>query len=1173
MNHKSLLVAAVFLVLFGCGGSGGGSGGNSGGGNNPPVNPPTPPVTPGLQQTAITRGNAVPLMDTSFALMNLSRNVMYDFPYLANYVLYYAEDGRFYEESACDNPDGAVSISGDISVNDATGEILYTYDKCVDNQFGIRSDGIIRVTIDQTDLVAFPIIYTVSFEDFETTSPNGSSGSVINGTIDVDSPSGIGQTVTSDIKVEDINSGIYIKAYGLTVESGIAVGDYPYAEYTKVAGTVGHSELGKVVLSSEFSIMDYMKIAGKQDTGVRVSFLDEDKFIASLDDDGDWVPNAYMSATVSGLSENPGTNDAPVAAMDDSIEALSCDAVVVSLREVTDPDCDFLDYSVDLIESPPGSRFDWSIDGDLNLVIFVDEAGIYIFDLVADDGYGGVLRKQITLQILLNPPQVDLPQTFFQYTTGDLVAIDVSPTNMDQGPFTYSLSPPIPAMTIDSSGILQWQVPALDYFPQATIETVLSVSNAVTEVEMPLNFSITDPGINPPIARSGIEVPDRERNIHVGDFDDDGVTEILLTDNRNLIYTLEWDNGTYVQDWLYPYEIRSPGDSIDAILPLDLDGDGKFTIYVQTGSQIKAINGNTVTASMDVSEHTAGEIVGGWGMAAADLDNDGKVELAALFDADNMDRVACVIDAESFDLVWQTPILDLGRALAIGNVDNDSALELVFAGGYVYDGATHSNEWAFSDAFGSDIVVADIEGDGVEEIIADRRWETPAVYDAVKKTLLFYLTDESDVCSVAAANLDADPQKEILIGDCQWGDVSAYDADSGSAAEIWSVSSQDHGAESLAVGDTDQDGNLEVIWGTGLSSSGEDSLVVFDALNQAIDFRNTNPSQLDGPYIGGISIENDNGNSRVVFAVPTTDSGYAGSRLLSMNFDTGNVEVSSEVGSNWSGNFDFCIADYDSDGTEEVLFSSSELYTGFVSAYDLFSLTGEWSVTGSYNTAGDVACGDINGDGHADLAAVWGASIRLYDPFNRTLLWSSSQLTDAPIRIEIHDLDGDTVPEIIALSRSDLVVYSRNGSGYSEERISYPAMDEGALYIEDINGDHAVEIIVSKNENYFSETSDIVVLDKNLNVKRSFSVRGRVSAMTSTGSRDDTLLIGETYEHAFTEYVTRIKLINLQNGHTIWNSPPILGGVSKDSLHTVQKPGSSKKRLAVGTNDAMYITQ
>ena len=115
MNHRWLAATGVFLVLSGCGGSGGG-------GDSPLV----PPVTPGLQQASITRENAVVLMNASFSLMDLSRSVMYDFPYLANYVLYYAEDGEYYEETACDNPGGTATVSGDLSEYDGTGEIVFS---------------------------------------------------------------------------------------------------------------------------------------------------------------------------------------------------------------------------------------------------------------------------------------------------------------------------------------------------------------------------------------------------------------------------------------------------------------------------------------------------------------------------------------------------------------------------------------------------------------------------------------------------------------------------------------------------------------------------------------------------------------------------------------------------------------------------------------------------------------------------------------------------------------------------------------------------------------------------------------------------------------------------------------------------------------------------------------
>ena len=54
-------------------------------------------------------------MDISFTLTDLGRSVMYDFPYLANYVMYYAENGEYYEESPCDNQGGTATVEGDLS--------------------------------------------------------------------------------------------------------------------------------------------------------------------------------------------------------------------------------------------------------------------------------------------------------------------------------------------------------------------------------------------------------------------------------------------------------------------------------------------------------------------------------------------------------------------------------------------------------------------------------------------------------------------------------------------------------------------------------------------------------------------------------------------------------------------------------------------------------------------------------------------------------------------------------------------------------------------------------------------------------------------------------------------------------------------------------------------------
>jgi hypothetical protein len=1167
VNHKWVAAVGILLVLSGCGGSGGGG-----------SNPPAPPVTPGLQQVSITRENAAILMNTSFNLMDLSRSVIYDFPYLANYVMYYAENGQYYEETACDNAGGTATVNGDLSEYDGTGEIVFTDHNCVDSQNDIRTDGIIRIIIDQTDYISFPIIYTISFEDYEAASAAGAHATVADGTIQIYSPSGVGQRVTSDLRLTDVDSGVYIESDGLTIRSDIAVGDYPYVEDTRISGTVGRSDYGTVDLSSGTSITDYMKMAGTRNTGVQIEFLDEDKFIASLDNDGDGSPNAYMSATVSELSKDPGMNDAPVAVIEDTIEVEQGDPMIVSLHGVTDPDCDFLDYSIDLVESPPGSQFDWSIDDNLNLVIHADRGGNYIFELIVNDGNNETLLLQIKLHIMQDLPEVELEHTSFQYASGDQVEIDLSPSNLDQGPFTYGLSPSIAGMTINDDGILEWRVPTLEYFPQASMVTTVSVKNASHEVEISLSFTITDSAIKHPNVRTGIRLPNKERNIHVGDFDNDGTTEILLTDNINLIYSLEWKNSEYVQDWVYPYEINSSNVSIDAILPLDPDGDGLYSIYVQTGKQIKILNNNVVTATLDLPPFLeVGAVRRGWGIAAADLDNNGSIELVALYETESNDSVAYIMDAASLDLIWQTPFLDLGKGFDVGNVDNDSALEIVFSGGFVYDGISHESDWTYQDEFGSNIVLADIDGNGVDEIVAARVGRAPIVYDAVSMSALFEITGENDVCSITTTNLDNDSAEEIITGHCQpWGNVSAYNADSSFASVIWSISPQDYGTESLAVGDSDQDGNDEVLWGTGLSSSGEDYLVVFDPINREIDFMNADPSQLTSPFIGGRSITNSNGESRVVFAVEQTDDGYNGSRFITMDFDANDVTVSPEVGSNRFRYFDFCIADYDLDDTEEVLFSSSEIYDGFLSAYDLYNMTEEWFVPGDYTTAGDVACGDVNSDGHTDLATIWELSIHLYDPFNQSLLWSSAQLPSKPERIEIHDLNGDGVPEILALHQSVLVVYTWNGSIYTESTAysdSNGYMND--IFVEDLDGDQEPEIVISIIEDsYYSEGSYITVLNKDLSIRNFFSIDGKITAMTAIGRKDDTLLVATTSERFHVRGPkSYVRLFDLQAADIVWSSPPLLGEVTGQSLHVVQEPGASKEQLAIGAYDAMYITQ
>ena len=176
-------------------------------------------------------------------------------------------------------------------------------------------------------------------------------------------------------------------------------------------------------------------------------------------------------------------------------------------------------------------------------------------------------------------------------------------------------------------------------------------------------------------------------------------------------------------------------------------------------------------------------------------------------------------------------------------------------------------------------------------------------------------------------------------------------------------------------------------------------------------------------------------------------------------------------------------------------------------------------------------------------------------------------------QLEMQDLNGDSVPEILALSKTGLLVYRKNGSDYIENRLSYSETHRGTMLIEDIDGDQVPEIVISRTKEYSSVTSDIIVLDPSLKIKSSFSVDGTVTAMASNEKKDNTFLIALSGPQYATGTEVYIKRIDAQIGSTLWSSPPLLGEVTGDSMRLVQKPGSTKKQLAIGTHDAMYITQ
>ncbi|TMP22653.1 hypothetical protein CWB99_23890, partial [Pseudoalteromonas rubra] len=148
-------------------------------------------------------------------------------------------------------------------------------------------------------------------------------------------------------------------------------------------------------------------------------------------------------------------------------------------------------------------------------------------------------------------------------------------------------------------------------------------------------------------------------------------------------------------------------------------------------------------------------------------------------------------------------------------------------------------------------------------------------------------------------NLDNDADDELLVGDCQWGNIHAYDvAADNTISELWSIDMVDHGSTSLTAGDSDNDGKLELLWGSGLSHSGADMLITADIDDATPTVRkDAIATQLDSYVPAGWSSLGQ-ASDNAIFFVPRTNSGYDSSRVLTMD-STGYYGLSAPISSNW----------------------------------------------------------------------------------------------------------------------------------------------------------------------------------------------------------------------------------------------------------------------------------
>jgi len=418
-------------------------------------------------------------------------------------------------------------------------------------------------------------------------------------------------------------------------------------------------------------------------------------------------------------------------------------------------------------------------------------------------------------------------------------------------------------------------------------------------------------------------------------------------------------------------------------------------------------------------------------LATADFNVDGVDELVSLC-ADQ----TLVVEGNGY-AGWSLAGVG-GTEIAVGQMDDDAALEIATTSGRVVDSATRAVQWFYASGFGPHLQVGDIDGDGREELIASQSWGAVWAFDVERQLPKWSLATPQDIGAIRLADIDGDGTKELLVGDGQWGSIRAYDP---LTLQLkGTMQNPEHGVTQIAVVDLDGDGKPELLWGAGASSSGPDYLYVVNWATKQIVWQNID---LTGPFIGPVIGDLDgDGEPEIVFASTMSESGYRSGRIIVIDGKTLKVRAISPGVADliyaWTGIHDIQLRDLDGDGRLEIVVGTDYLYDGLIEAYSFWPdnrFTLRWRnatrPSGAPFMAIDVA--DVDGDGVPEVlgGVGWehtgqqGTFIYAYDIVTGAEKWRTPfTIGGSATGIVLGDFDGDGVTEIVTSNGNDGWVFS-----------------------------------------------------------------------------------------------------------------------------------------------------
>lgn len=779
----------------------------------------------------------------------------------------------------------------------------------------------------------------------------------------------------------------------------------------------------------------------------------------------------------------------------------------------------------------------------------------------------GASREIAATTILDTPAVISMPQESYSADDGLPLQFSISAFDADGDVFGASSDDELivahgPAgMTIDPvTRTVSWTPSGPRFGPLTEYHFEIgTVGGLVAPLDGSISVAGAAPLFNDTRAHAQVVRP------LIANLRGDARDEILAV-GANTLYELAWNGSAYETLWTLPFNFDAL-NHVRGVAAHDVTGDGIPEIFLSQGPHVIVLAGDTRLPinTIDLGAHYCGRL------EITDLAADGTPELLCRAHSATEPGGFHAYAPDTLNRIWRhdTVVDDF----VIANFDADPALEIATSFGSIIDGASGLQQGIVSGSPFYNVAAADLDGNGVPELIAlNHVDQTLRAYSVTQDLMFSEFPGAVSGYALTVFDHGGDGNDDILIVDESGGNLYRHDAGLGqltlSANYPELAATVFNGMLTSATG-IDDDGGREIIIPSAFAS------LTIAELEPTLDIEWTNSSDghVRAPWFGGELATSLIDAPAIIFGASTGLSAEA--RLIALDPATGSYTISPAIG-DFFPDPHLTVADVDADGTDESLLgavihraSPPGEVSRFV-AYDSFANAPEWSL--DFDAMGYVAAGSIdsNGDSRAELVGMTAdGRVGIYDLLTGSELWLSDAFA-SPLPARLVDTDGDGTPEIVVADDAGVYRLDRDaGTGYTETASYDFGGSDSAISLTsgDSDGDGLAEVFV------LGSSGTVYRLDGDLTAATTFAAPAGTHDiyMEALGAGQRNLLAA-TADFSSGGDGAYLVAVDARRGGEVWRSPRLIGQQTPGSLHYVDLAGKGLQ-ITVATDKGFYLTQ